>query len=124
MQHGSENNARLRFLEKEEITKLVANCNPPIKPIVMVALNTGMRKGEIMGLKWRHIDFKRGIIHLYNTKNGESYGDFKKSFFTACSNSGIKNLHFHDLRHTFASHMVMGGVDLNTVSCWAISLWP
>jgi len=144
-----ENNAaRLRFLEQEEITKLLANCIAPIKPIVIIAINTGMRRGEIMGLKWRDIDFKRGIIHLYNTKNGEKreipanenvintliavrkhpqselvfvkdngepYGDFKKSFFTACQKSGIKDFHFHDLRHTFASHLVMSGVDLNTV---------
>ncbi len=143
-----ENNSRLRFLEQEEITKLLANCIPLVKPIVVIAINTGMRKGEIMGLKWRDIDFKRGIIHLYNTKNGEKreipanetaintfisvrkhpqselvfvkengepYGDFKKSFFTACNKSGIKDFHFHDLRHTFASHLVMSGVDLNTV---------
>ncbi|MDE2009887.1 MAG: site-specific integrase, partial [Candidatus Omnitrophica bacterium] len=145
---SKENNGRLRFLEKEEADKLLKNCLPVIKPIVTVALNTGMRKGEIMKLKWRDIDFKRAIVHLTNTKNhekreiplnettinafvsvpqhpeselifvkdnGQSYGDFKKSFFTACRNSGIKNFRFHDLRHTFASHLVMNGVDLNTV---------
>jgi len=143
-----ENNARLRFLEKEEITSLITHCNLPLQAIVIVAVNTGMRKGEIMGLKWHDIDFKRGIFHLYNTKNGEKreipanetvintlisvrkhpeselifvkptgepFGDFKKSFFTACRNSGIKNFRFHDLRHTFASQLVMNGVDLNTV---------
>ena len=40
--------------------------------------------------------------------------DIKKSFFTALKKSGILKLHFHDLRHTFASHLVMSGVDLNT----------
>lgn len=38
---------------------------------VIVALHTGMRKGEILRLKWHDIDIKRNIIHLYNTKNGE-----------------------------------------------------
>ena len=41
--------------------------------------------------------------------------DIRKSFWTALRKSGIKDFHFHDLRHTFASPMVMSGVDLNTV---------
>ncbi|MFA5144060.1 MAG: tyrosine-type recombinase/integrase [Candidatus Omnitrophota bacterium] len=39
----------------------------------------------------------------------------KKSFFTAIKKSAILDFHFHDLRHTFASQLVMAGVDLNTV---------
>lgn len=42
-----------------------------IKPIAIVALNTGMRKSEILNLKWNDIDFKRGIIYLLRTKNNE-----------------------------------------------------
>jgi integrase len=143
-----ENNQRLRFLEREEIPKLLDNCCPHLKPIVILALNTGMRKSEILGLKWHDVDFKRGTIHLHDTKGGESrevpindtakralvavskhpdspyiftdnngnnYGDIKKSFLTAVKKSGIINFHFHDLRHTFASQLVMAGVDLNTV---------
>ena len=66
-----ENNQRLRFLEKEEIATLLSHCSEHLKPIVIVALNTGMRKSEILGLKWRDIDIKRNIIHLYETKSGE-----------------------------------------------------
>jgi len=143
-----ENNQRVRFLEREEIDKLLANSNEPLRSIMIVALNTGMRKGEILGLKWRDCDFPRGLIRLTNTKNnegrtvpmndrvrdalikvrkhpesqhifcnkdGKPYGDIKKSFFTACKKSDILKFRFHDLRHTFASHLVMSGVDLNTV---------
>jgi len=66
-----ENNQRLRFLEREEINRLLANCCEHLKPIVVVALNTGMRKGEILGLKWHDIDIKRNVIRLLDTKNGE-----------------------------------------------------
>ncbi|MBU4343393.1 MAG: tyrosine-type recombinase/integrase [Candidatus Omnitrophica bacterium] len=41
--------------------------------------------------------------------------EIRKSFFTALRKSGIINFKFHDLRHTFASHLVMSGIDLNTV---------
>jgi len=48
-------------------------------------------------------------------KTGKPYGDIKHSFATACRDVGLTNLHFHDLRHTFASHLVMAGQDLTTV---------
>jgi len=143
-----ENNKRIRYLEKEEIKALYETCAEHLKPIVAVALNTGMRKGKILNLKWVDIDFNREIIYLLDSKSGEgrevpinkavkdvlirirkhpgspyvfcdkegnSYGDIKKSFFTALKKAGIIDFRFHDLRHTFASHLVMAGIDLNTV---------
>jgi len=44
------------------------------------------------------------------------FGSIKRSFITACRKAGIHDFVFHSLRHTFASHLVMGGVDLTTVS--------
>ena len=47
---------------------------------------------------------------------GKRYKDIKRSFSTACRKSKIVDFHFHDQRHTFASHLVMSGVDITTVS--------
>jgi len=143
-----EPQGRLRFLETEEIATLLSNCTAHLRPIVVLALFTGMRRGEILGLKWRDFDFKRRIITLLDTKNGQKRevpmsetvnnailqirehpdspyvfcngqgkprADIRTSFSTALNKSGITNFHFHDLRHTFASQLVMSGVDLNTV---------
>ena len=142
-----ENNWRTRFLEKEEIARLLSHCPPILRAILTVALNTGMRKSEIQNLKWRDVDFERSYISVEHTKNGEKRFipmneavkkaligvrkhpespyifagrdgepfNFRKSFETALKKSGIKDFRFHDCRHTFASHLVMSGVDLNTV---------
>jgi len=42
-----------------------------MRPILVLALNTGMRRGEILGFKWHDIDFKGDIITLQDPKNGE-----------------------------------------------------
>lgn len=139
---------RLRFLEEEQIVNLLSNCTGNLKAIVTLALFTGMRRGEIFGLKWYDIDSKRNIITLLDTKNGDKrevpmneqvqnalinlkkhpkceyifcdengvpVHDIRKSYSTALKKSGITNFRFHDLRHTFASQLVMSGIDLNTV---------
>ena len=50
-----------------------------------------------------------------NKKTGKPLTDISTAFKTACKRSGIRNLRFHDLRHTFASRLVANGVDLITV---------
>lgn len=147
-----ENNRRLRYLSKEECQTLINTCQGNTKAIVITALNTGMRKGEILNLRWDNVDLKHGFILLNQdqTKNSERkelpindtlrgvlqgltrrldipyvfygnatakpYQDVKRSFHTALRRAGIKDFHFHDLRHTFASHLIMAGVDITTVS--------
>jgi integrase len=68
-----ENNRRLRYLSKEECQRLINSCDSHLKPIVITALNTGMRKGEILNLKWEQVDLKHGFILLDITKNGERH---------------------------------------------------
>jgi integrase len=52
---------------------------------------------------------------FYDPVDGKRYKDLKRSFKTACKRAGITDFRFHDLRHTFASHLVMSGVDITTV---------
>ena len=56
---------------------------------------------------------KNGIYIFSN--NGSPYIDIRKSFKRALEKAKIENFRFHDLRHTFASQLVMSGVDLKTV---------
>lgn len=143
-----EENTRLRFLSQAECKKLINACPDHLRPIVITALNTGMRLSEILTLRWgTNVDLQHGFILLDTTKNGErreipinwtlrdtlkglegnKHGDnvykykgrsilsVKKSFITAMKKARITDFKFHDLRHTFASHLVMAGVDITTV---------
>jgi integrase len=51
---------------------------------------------------------------VFYKKDGRPFGDIKKGFLAVLARLGIINFTFHDLRHTFASHLVMNRVDLNT----------
>lgn len=123
-----------------------------LEPIVLLALNTGMRRGEILGLEWSEVDLKKrnvtvkgegaksgstrhiplndegfsvldawkkqtsgkGIV-FPSPVTGERMGNIKKSWGSVIKKAGVKGFRFHDLRHTFASKLVMATVDLNTV---------
>ena len=61
---------RIRFLDKEEQARLLEGCHGHLKDIVTVALRTGMRRGELLGLTKGEVDFKRGLICLSKTKTG------------------------------------------------------
>ena len=70
-----EPRGRVRFLSDPEREALLAECknseNPWLYTIVVLALSTGARKMEILGLNWQDIDLARGVIILPQTKNGE-----------------------------------------------------
>ena len=65
-------NQRLRFLNRDEVSRLIANCVSYLKPIVITAVSTGMRRGEIFNLTWKNVDFQHGFIHIEKSKNYES----------------------------------------------------
>jgi integrase len=122
--------------------------------IVLLALNTGMRKGEIFELCWRDVDFAGkqvtirgegaksgqtryiplnteavdiltqwqksapGELDAYvfpGREKGERLDDVKKGWMPIVAAAKVEKFRFHDLRHTFASKLVMAAVDLNTV---------
>jgi integrase len=117
---------------------------------VETALLTGMRRGELLSLKWEHI--RNGFIYLEaamvksgkgrqipvndrlaevlkEVRRGNQFkSEFvfcdsqdrrfyavKRSFTSACRRAGVEAFRFHDLRHTFASRLVMRGASLKAV---------
>ena len=145
-----ENGARTRFLDKEEIQLLLNASSKEFRPILISALHTGMRKGEILKLIWPDVDFKNRIITVQDSKSGKKrmipmdntlYESLRtlptrfkrgyvfpspvkegqprfgvqRQFGSAVKKAEIENIRFHDLRHTFASHLIMAGVDVMTV---------
>lgn len=71
----TEPRGRVRYLSDKERKKLLETCQQKefkkLYPIVVLALSTGMRKEEILSLKWAQIDLKAGTIILTKTKNKE-----------------------------------------------------
>ena len=63
---------RLRYLMPDEVQTLISACPDSIRPIVVTAVHTGMRKGEILGLRLgEHVDLEKRMISLSETKNDE-----------------------------------------------------
>jgi len=65
---------RLRYLAEDEIPSLLSVCkdqitSPWLHPLVMLALNTGARQGELLDLRYEDIDLERGLIYFGRTKN-------------------------------------------------------
>jgi integrase len=146
-----EDHGRTRCLTGAEEARLLACCSPTLRPVVLTALQTGLRKSELLALRWEHVDLVRQVltVEAAYAKNGEArcvpktrtlaaalrdlqgqagpatavfltqhqtpYIDVSKVFRAACRRAGVVDLRFHDLRHTFASRLVMAGVDLATV---------
>jgi len=133
-----------RILDAAEIPQLLAAAAPHVRDVILLALNTGMRRGEILGLTWGQLERERECLVLTHTKNGRarriplndvalevlrrrprpgpfSFGgeaalkSVRTGYEGAVRRAGLCGLRFHDLRHTAATYMVLGGADLATV---------
>ncbi|MBI1318319.1 MAG: tyrosine-type recombinase/integrase [Candidatus Hydrogenedens sp.] len=154
-----EPRGRTRFLSDDERKALLAACreskNPHLYDIVVLALSTGMRKGEILGLTWNDVDLDRRVATLRETKNGETRivplaslaldrlkernkirridspyvfpapfrrgqkprpVDMQSAWKAALKRAKVEDFRFHDLRHSCASYLAMGGASPNEIA--------
>ncbi|MBL8324811.1 MAG: site-specific integrase [Rubrivivax sp.] len=70
-----ENPGRVRFLSDEERKRLLAACRASkwerLWLLVMLAITTGARRSELIGLRWRDVDLERRVAYVARTKNGD-----------------------------------------------------
>lgn len=142
---------RQRILTPEEERRLLSKCQRPryrhLIPIIICAIDTGMRSSELFQLRWADIDFDDGIINVraFNTKTMRArqvgitarlrkvlyelggvspekghlvFGitdTVKNAFNRVRADADLKDLRFHDLRHTAATRLVQGGLSFPEV---------
>lgn len=131
--------SRGRVLANEEVSKLLQALDPTgrrshwTKPAVQLALATAMRRGELLSLRWEHIDLNARTAFLPNTKNGDSrtvplssaaiqilaelprhisgvvlpvkFFSLDAAFNRGVDRAGLKDVRFHDLRRTAITRM-------------------
>jgi integrase len=158
MKLQNPNNKRVRYLTDEEEMKLETQLPEWFRPLVTIAIHTGMRRGELQNLKWQDVDLATGTILIREAKSGEGrrvpmnsvaraaltglrearrerlrarvvsrneasayvaaapeggyLHNLNRYWYAALTGAGIENLHFHDLRHTFATRYMMAGGNL------------
>ncbi len=66
-----ENNARNRCLSADEEARLLKALPAWLRPLVVVAMHTGMRRGELLGLRWADVDLNSGQLHIRRDKAGD-----------------------------------------------------
>lgn len=123
-----------------------------LKPLVILSINTGLRRGELFDLDWSNVDLERRILTVAGTTAkskrtrhvplnreatlvlqswraqsdkaeglvfvndaGQRFDRVNSSWRRLLKDASISGFRWHDMRHHFASRLVMGGVDLNAV---------
>lgn len=122
-----------------------------LKPLVLLSLNTGVRRGELFDLTWQDVDLNNKVLtvvgktsksrqtrhiplnreavatltewkkqgeaigYVFPGRVGERLDNVRKSWAGVMKAAKVTGFTWHDMRHTFASKLVMAGVPLNTV---------
>jgi integrase len=137
---------RVTWGEERRILRMaLAYKNDEVYSIVVLAIETAMRQGEILGLTWENIDLRSRIAHLPITKNGTkrdvplslravdalsrrgiktegpvfeyTTDGFKSAWRAILERANIDDLHFHDLRHEAVSRLFeLGTLDVMEVA--------
>ena len=136
---------RLELGEEQSLLNAVSQSqNIWLAPLVEIAIETAMRRGELLSIEWSDVDLDRRTIHLENTKNGSPRTvplsgraleilntmprDISGRVFPtnamalrglwrrACKRANIDNLHFHDLRHEATSRFFEKGLNVMEVA--------
>ncbi len=139
--------------ERERLLTAAQEVNPTLHMIIVLALATGARRGEIMSLEWKDIDFKAGSATLHQTKNAEKRAmpivgyamdllkehretnrqlkdklvfpdprdrsrpwSFEATWRKVKREAEIEDFRFHDLRHSAASYLAMGGASMAEIA--------
>jgi integrase len=121
---GRPRDRRLQGDEEERLlTACAASRSAALKEIVIIAIETGMRLGELLALRWPEIDTEKCVAHLPDTKNGErvffewkNSWSFESSWRRTLQRSKIENFHFHDLRHEATSRLFEKGLNIMEVA--------
>jgi integrase len=136
-------------LKPTELQSLLDGCSlcrtPWLKPIIEIAVETGLRRGEILALRWQEVDWMSHTVYIPETKTGEprcvplspralailqplhkastdervfptSADAVKKAWQRLISRIGIVDRHFHDLRHEAISRFFELGLSLPEVA--------
>ena len=133
--------SRERRLQFEELEKILEHTESPmLGHVVLFALETGMRRGEIAMMQWEHVDVKKRTLRIPETKTGKARSiplttealrilndlprrldgfiwgmtdphTMTRAFERACKRAKISDLTFHDLRHEATSRFFEKGLN-------------
>ena len=123
-----EPKGRTRSLSVEEAGRLLGVSPDHLRPILLTALDTGMRRGEILSMQWRNVDFANGLIFIPETKNGtpryvpisDRLRESLKMLplrvesdyvFAGAPGKGKVGIPFHDVRTSFETACRKAGIE-------------